>query len=241
MKTRSILPFLVVAAACGGSSPSSSAPHRAPPPATAPAEEERFDELVRDDFFAGLLRGDDAAMARAVKLCEERLARDPQHGEALAWHGASLIAQAQKRFRTGDQAGGIELWRKGLGEMDRAVELHPDDVGTRIPRGAVLLAASPFVPPAQRDVLLDKALSDYERALELQRPRFAKLSRHARSMLLYGLADGWRRRGDAERARTYYQELSVAARGTAYGERADQVLRGEVVESPLACGGCHAR
>jgi hypothetical protein len=197
--------------------------------------------LVRDDFFAGLLRGDTAAMDRAMKLCEETLARDPQHGEALAWHGAGGIARAGQAFRAGDRQRGMELWKSGMAEMDRAVELQPDDVGTRIPRGAVLFAASSFVPESQRNALLDVALGDYEHALELQRGHLDKLSRHARSMLLFGLADGWRRRGDAGRARGYYQELSVAGRGTAYGKRADAYLGGEVDESPMACGGCHAR
>src|SRR5262245_9337134 len=64
---------------------------------------ERFDYVVRDDFFAGL-RGDVARLDRAMKTCEEMLARNPRHAEALVWHGAGLLAQARLAFERGDAA-----------------------------------------------------------------------------------------------------------------------------------------
>src|SRR5262245_15120454 len=42
---------------------------------------ERFDYLVREDYFAGLA-GDQAALERAIKVCEEALAKNPKHAEA---------------------------------------------------------------------------------------------------------------------------------------------------------------
>jgi tetratricopeptide (TPR) repeat protein len=233
--TRFPLLFLLFAA-CGGS-----APPAAPAPAAAPVKSERFDMLVRDDFFAGLLENDQAALDRAMKLCEDTLARDPRHAEAMVWHGGGLVLRAGAAFRAGQQATGMKLWSDGLAEMDRAVALSPDDVGTRIPRGATLLAASPFVPEPQRTQLLDKGLGDYERVLELQKDHFERLGRHARMQLLYGLADGWNRRGDQARARRYFERVREVAPGTAYGKRAEAYLAGNTEPSPVACGGCHAR
>lgn len=229
-----LLLVLLLACACGGSSP-------APTRGAAPAKTERFDLLVRDDFFAGLLADDQAALDRAMKLCEDTLARDPRHAEAMVWHGGGLILRAGAAFRAGQKDRGIELWSHGLAEMDRAVALSPDDVGTRIPRGATLLAASPFVPEPERTRLLDKGLGDYERVLALQKDRFERLSRHARTQLLYGLADGWNRRGDRARARAYFTRLREIAAGTAYGERAEAFLAGNTEPAAVACGGCHAR
>lgn len=227
---------------CGGADSPPAATPAAAPAASAPAPEKprRFDELVRDDFFAGLLERDEAALDRALKFCEDTLARDPNHSEAMVWHGGGLIVKAGNAFRAKDGAKGMELWAKGMAEMDRAVELAPANIGTLIPRGAVLLSAAPFVPEPQRSALLDKGLGDYEKVLALQAAHFDSLSRHAKSQLLYGLADGWQRRGDMTRARGYYQRLDTAAGDSAYGQRARAWLAGDTRPRQMACGGCHA-
>ncbi len=168
--------------------------------------------IVRDDFFAGLLQQDTAALERGMKVCEETLARDPEHSEAMVWHGGGLIMKAGNAFRTGDRATGGKLWEQGMAEMDRAVELAPESIGTLIPRGAVLLAVAGFAPEPHRTSLLDKALGDYEKVLALQKDEFDSLTRHARSQLLYGLADGWHRRGDTSKARGYYERLGAGRR-----------------------------
>ncbi len=227
--------LLLLAPACGGSSPP--APARAAPA----ARPERFDLLVRDDFFAGLLENDQAALDRGMKLCEDTLAKNPRHAEAMVWHGGGLVMRAGIAFRAGQQDQGMKLWMQGMGEMDRAVSLAPDEVGTRIPRGAVLLAASPFVPEPERTRLLDKGLGDYERVLALQKDHFDRLGRHARTQLLFGLADGWNRRGDQAKARVYFERVRDVAAGTAYGKRAEAFLAGQTAPAPVACGGCHAR
>jgi len=238
------LALLALLAACGGSAAPPPAHTAAARPAAAPpaaARAERFDLLVRDDFFAGLLENDQAALDRAMKFCEDTLARDPQHSEAMVWHGGGLILRAGAAFRAGRQDQGMKLWTDGMAEMDRAVALAPDNVGTRIPRGAVLLAASPFVPEPERTRLLDKGLGDYERVLELQKAHFDRLSRHARTQLLFGLADGWNRRGDKERARVYFERVRTIAGKSPYGLRAEAFLAGDTKPAALACGGCHAR
>ncbi|HEY8145206.1 MAG TPA: hypothetical protein VIG06_21140 [Kofleriaceae bacterium] len=245
MSNRHLPLVLLVVSACGGpaSSPAPAAPGAratASRPAAAAKKAERFDLLVRDDFFAGLLENDQVALDRAMKLCEDTLARDPKHSEAMVWHGGGLILRAGVAFRAGKQDDGMKLWTDGMAEMDRAVALSPDNVGTRIPRGAVLLAASPFVPEPERTRLLDKGLSDYERVLQLQSGHFDKLTRHARTQLLFGLADGWNRRGDQAKARGYYERVRDVAGKSAYGVRAAAFLAGDTKPAPMACGGCHA-
>src|SRR5262245_20290847 len=55
---------------------------------------QRFDYLVREDYFAGLA-GDQAALERAIKTCEEALAKNPKHAEALVWHGSGLMLRSR--------------------------------------------------------------------------------------------------------------------------------------------------
>src|ERR1051326_6901329 len=49
----------------------------------------RFDFLVREDFFAGMA-GNREAFNRAMKVCEDALAKNPKHAEAMVWHGSGL-------------------------------------------------------------------------------------------------------------------------------------------------------
>src|SRR6185369_2035569 len=93
----------------------------------------RFDYVVREDFFAGF-GGNDEALKRAMTKTEAALAEEPNHAEALVWHGAGLYFQAGQLFRKGDMPAGQQLATKGLEEMDRAVALSPKSVGVRVPR-----------------------------------------------------------------------------------------------------------
>src|ERR1700730_8741854 len=85
---------------------------------------ERFDKVVRGDFFAGFA-GDKAALDRGMKACEEKLAENPKHAEAMVWHGSGLVFLAGQAFQKGDFGTGGPLWDKGMKEMDGAALLEP--------------------------------------------------------------------------------------------------------------------
>lgn len=211
--------------------------------APAQAGEPRFDELVRGDFFAGIA-GDAVAMQRAMRLIEEALAKTPQHAEALVWRGSGLVGQANQAFQKGDAAAGIDLFERGLKDMNDAVALAPDNVGTLIPRGATLLEVSRSVPDSARaKTLLATAVADYEKVLVLQAPYFKYLSDHARGELLFGLAEGWHRLGEREKSRAHVDRLRAEASGSEYGRMAEQWLKDPTGASAKqrGCVGCHAK
>ena len=57
--------------------------------------------------------------------------------------------------------------------MDKAVQMAPDRVGVRIPRGATLLTAARDLPnPARARPLIETAVSDYDHTLEMQQGLF---------------------------------------------------------------------
>lgn len=203
----------------------------------------RFDYLVRADFFAGLA-GDQARFEKAMKVCEDALSKNANHAEALVWHGGGLIWLAAQAFQKADIRKGTDLWDRGMNEMDRAVELQPNNVGVLIPRGAVLLPTSRFV----RDVgvqraLLEKAVGDYEKVLEIQKPYFAKLSSHSRSELLFGLAEGSARLGNNGKARAYFQRIVNECKDSAREKQAAEWLEEGVLAptDPMSCSGCHTK
>ena len=213
-------------------------PKPAAPKATPAATTVRFDEQVREDFFAGL-RGDAVALERAMKLCEDVLANQPKHPEAMVWHGAGLVGRASLAFRAGDSARGIELYGKGIAEMDAAVALAPDRIGVRIPRGAVVLAMAPFAPAPEKTKLYEKGVADYEVTLAKQETQFKTLTLHAREQLLYGLTDAYASLGDRAKAETYYRRMTVDAAGSELLPRAEQRAKGQAVAGPTPCEECH--
>ena len=236
MKHLALLALL--ATACAGTT-LHPAPATAPAATPAPAPAPRFDELVRQDFFDGM-RGDPAAFARAMKLCEDTLAKNPQHAEAMVWHGAGVLVRSGQAFRAGDATTGMQEYQAGLAEMGHAVEIAPDDVGVRIPRGAALLAMAPFVPEPEKSRILHLALGDYEATLALQQAYFGKLTLHSREQLLYGLTDGYALLGDQDKARHYYERMQKDAAGSELLARAKTRAEGGAVAGPTPCQQCHA-
>jgi len=203
---------------------------------------DRFDMLVRTDFFAGFA-GDEARLKKGMDVCERTLADNPKHAEALVWHGSGLAFQAGMAFQKGDSQTGMELWTRGTTEMDSAVELAPDNVGVRIPRGAMLMQATRNMPPAMAAPLLQKAIGDYERTLDLQTSSgyFATLGDHPKGELLFGLAEAYARLGQADKAREYFERLTRDAPASGQTPKAREWLATGTLPKAtgLGCVGCH--
>jgi tetratricopeptide (TPR) repeat protein len=201
--------------------------------------QERFDYVVRADFFAGLA-GNRAALDRAMKKCEETLAANPKHAEALVWHGSGTFYLSGQAAQTGDFPKAAELYKKGLEEMAAAVALAPDNVGVVIPRGATLLIGSHNVPGDNGKELLRMGLADYERVYQLQSSRFDKLSGHARGELLFGLAEGYQRLGDTEKARHWFEKLAaVDDPENGHLSQARAYVASGNLSGTVNCAGCH--
>lgn len=205
--------------------------------------QERLDMSVREDFFAGF-SGKTERLAKAMKATEDGLAANPRDAEAKVWHGGGVLFQSGQAFRSGDVQNGMKLWQQGLGEMAEAVQLAPDDFGVIIPRGAILITASRQTPPDMGRPILQTGVGDFEKVLKLQERTFTGKSVHARGELLTGLADGWDRLGDAEKARRYFERITFELKGTIYERKADAWLEGRPeakAPSFFNCSGCHVQ
>jgi hypothetical protein len=202
----------------------------------------RFDMAVRADFFAGF-GGDAARLAHGMEMCERTLTDNPKHAEAMVWHGSGLAFQGGMAFQKGDMQTGGELWERGLAEMAAAVALEPENVAVLIPRGALLLTATRNMPPPMATPLIEKAVGDYERTLALQTASgtFARLGDHPKGELLFGLAEGYSRLGNGEKARMYFDRLIADAPASGQTPKAQAWLStGRLPKSDgLGCVGCH--
>jgi tetratricopeptide (TPR) repeat protein len=238
-KIVSLIAFtLAVAAGFGSADAQQKKPNS--PAETAPAQPQRFDFLVREDFFAGMA-GDQARFNKGMKFCEETLAKNPQHPEALVWHGGGLLFQAGAVFQKGDMQKGGEMWQKGLDEMSAAVKLQPENISVLIPRAASLFASAQYVPvPGIAQELLEIAVKDYEKVFQLQQGYFKNLSAHARGELLIALAAGWHRLGNPDKAREYFLRLTKEVPSSPHATTAQTWLEKKTLPARISCAGCHA-
>jgi len=206
----------------------------------AASAQERFDSKVRNYFFAGFA-GNAAAMEKGMKICEGILATDPKNAEALVWHGSGELYAAGQAFHAGEQQKGGELWQRGLQEMDTAVELAPDDLGVRIPRGSVLLTTSRYLPtPEMARPLIERGLADFEKTYDLQASHLADLGTHPRGELMLGLADAYSRTGHPEKAEVWFERIQKEMKGTPYAKSAGIWLETKTLAPAQAgCLGCH--
>lgn len=219
------------------------APDQQPRPAEASPD--RFDLLVRDDFFAAM-DGDRDRYQKAMKLCNETLKENPNHAGALAFRGWGLTIKSRWETEAGDKKTGRRLLSDGITEMNRAVDLEPDNVGPLLVRGSVFINATraPNMSEEFRSLLLALGTYDYERVHELQTEQgyFKYLSEHARGELLMGLADAWHRRGNMKTANRYFKMITEEVPESGYAEDAQAVLNGKADLSKLktrSCTGCH--
>jgi hypothetical protein len=203
---------------------------------------ERFDVKVREDFYAGF-SGDQARLDRAMKTCEDAMAADPKNTVALVWHGGGLLYLAGQASRAGDAEKGTELNDRGLHEMQSAVDQTPDNIAVLVTRGASLqVQARHLRNQTEAERLMRLALSDYEHTRKLQAAYFDTKSVHARGEMLLGLADGYSRVGEMDRAASLFEKIRKDLPGSPYASSADLWLQ---TKSPLplaktGCFGCHA-
>jgi hypothetical protein len=205
-----------------------------------PENRSGFNSELRDLYFAAF-NGDSKAMESANTRAGERLAANPKDADAMVWHGVGVFFSAGHAFQTGDMETGMDLYRKGLDEMARAVELDPDSAGVRGVRGAILMQATLHMEGnPETGQLIETALSDYERLYETQKSSLDKMDTHARGELLFGLADGNRRIGNEAKAREWFKRIASEMKGTTYQKRADTYLRtGTLSVEESSCQGCH--
>ncbi len=202
--------------------------------------QDRFDFSVRNYFFAGLA-GDAASLQKGMKICEDILASDPKQPEALVWHGTGLVTESREAFQKGDQQNGAVLWQRGLDEMDQAEALAPNDLGVRIVRGAVLLVASQYLPdPEAARPLIEKGLSDYEKAYSVQGPDLKPLGTHKAGELMIGIADAYARLGQPDKAQQWFERIQRELPETPYAKSATTwLLTKNLAPQQAGCLSCH--
>ena len=190
--------------------------------------------------------GDQVAFDRGMKSCADTLAKKPLYAPALSWQGCGFLYQSGHAFQAGDIQKGMDLWQRGLKEMNAAVDLQPENLQVIIPRGATFLGIAKYDPDrAEGRGLLKTGVADFEKTLQREQAIFATLSVHSRGELLSGLASGYLQLGEREKALPYLNQIIRDLPESAYATRASELL---LIADPAAlkhkaramsCIGCH--
>ena len=211
-------------------------------PATLSAREHLDHNAMRLDLFA-LLTGDKAAEQRLLTMTSSALERDPDHAQALAWHGATLIATGMLGLGApnADPQAARQRFGQGIRETDRAVMLAPDDTEIRSVRGVLMQVLSRQLPPEYAGRMLDRARDDYQRIFDLQAGSLDRIGQHPLGELLQALGDIYARHAQPEEAEKYYRMIDAKLSGTEYARRANEWLKTRQPLPPeqTACIGCH--
>jgi hypothetical protein len=192
----------------------------------------------------GALNGDTETFERGMRSVEALLAKNPTEPRLLVLHGTGVFARSGAAFQQGDVASAMKLWQASLAEMAQAVAMAPDSLFVRARRGVILISASREAPPAMARPLTTLAVEDFERVREIREKEqtLSLQSAHKRGELLTGLADGWNRLGDRDRARGYFERITRDLKGTIYEQRATAWLedKPEAKDADyFSCSGCH--
>jgi hypothetical protein len=109
------------------------------------------------------------------------------------------------------------------------------------PRFDLIVRADFFAGFAGSAERLARGMAACERVLELQAPIFATLGDHPKGELLFGLAEGFSRLGNVEKARTCFDRLIADAPASGQAPKAKTWLAtGAIPKSEgLGCVGCH--
>ena len=195
---------------------------------------------VMADLFNGF-GGDNAALQRALNATVFTLTANPNHAQALAWHGAATLYYSST---TPDLSAAerIGLFQRATKEMDSAVGLAPDDLRVRMARGVVLRMLTPTMPRlANVPGLIENARVDYQRMFDLQQGQLEQLSTHARGELLQGLAELNSRQGKTADAEKYYGMMQSMLPGTDYASRAAAWMKTKqpLPQAQANCISCH--
>ena len=194
----------------------------------------------------GALTGDMEKFERGMQTLEALVAKNPLDPNVKVLHGNGLFARSGVAAQKGDIQNAMKLWQSALDEMSQAVELAPDNIFVRARRGVVLISASRSsgLPPAMARPITQLAIGDFEKVLEIREKEqtLSQRSTHQRGELLTGIADGWNRLGNSEKARGYFERITRDLEGTVYERKAKAWLENKPDAKAVeyfACSGCH--
>ena len=204
-------------------------------------QQSRLDGSIVNDLLKGF-GGDVSALKRGLDASTKRLGESPDDAEVLAWHGAALLSWARLGNDGLDFTALVQNFQRATGEMNRAVDLEPDNPRVRMARGVLLQIETPGMPRfANHPGLVENARADLQRLFDLRKDRLDSLGTHPLGELLQGLADLNSRQDKVAEAESYYRMIASRLPNPEYAQRAAEWMKARqpLPTAQTTCLGCH--
>ncbi len=160
-------------------------------------------------------RGDKDAVKHSKALLEKLVELEPGNATARAWYGSVLTLCGRDAWLPIEK---MRLVQKGLIEMDRAVELAPDDVAIRLLRARNGLS----LPGVFHR--LNTSIGDLEHVLSLQKAHPGTVGPGTLRGVLLELGRAYGKAGDKKKARHCLEELTTRFPRSAEAAQAAKIL-----------------
>lgn len=200
--------------------------------------------LGRAYFYEAVTQNRREALVKAEEVFARVIELQPNHTEAMSFHGSVLTALSRGQD--------IPKFMQGIREMKTAIESAPENINNRI---VMAFTVQAFPPEALAAIGNYNALAD----LEMVSSRFAGLSfpraPHADVVMKAFVAEAYKRRGDHDKAKALFEAALAVPAPDDSGKRAGrEVLTAEITkrmnggENSLStnriftsCHSCHLR
>lgn len=205
----------------------------ASPPIAQVKKEDHVSAFLEDPFitkyrkkFFSVFQGKFGEFEGGMTELEAMLKKNPHDARALVWHGNGLTVRAGLQKMIGKGQDAVKLLTASRKELDRAVNLSPDDVNIIAMRAVTIHTMGQYwkpeeVPAGSWELLI----ADLEKTRQIiGKERFPKISVHARGEILTELADGYQRVGKNAEATALWKETLVSVPNSRYATMAEKAL-----------------
>ncbi len=166
-----------------------------------PQNPELLMKISRAYFHKGA-EGDADAVEEAESFLELLLEIQPDNAEARSLYGSILTMRARDAWFPLFKANYVN---RGLKEMDRAVELSPDDINIRMIRGNTSMALPSMFNR------IDTAIEDFGYLKQRKESDPNYMGEELYLQVLFDLGKAYARKGETDSAREYLSRVKEAA------------------------------
>ena len=178
-----------------------------------PKDESALMELGRLYHDRGA-SGDDTAVEKGLQCFDTALAIDSMNAVALAYRGSLWTMRARDSWWPPSK---LNHLRRGGAELDRAVEIAPDNIMVRLLRGINGLGLPAFVGR------LPTSLEDF--IVLLRHPAFPEQTRELKAAVYYYAGVAHKRADEYERARELFKRAISIMPDSEFARRSQEELR----------------
>jgi hypothetical protein len=197
--------------------------------------------LLREDFFAGLLQGNEERVARSERNIQRLMEKRPNDkASLLAWQSATILYRAVQAWEKKRVDQFESLYKKSQDLMAQARQLPQTSGPVDAIRGGMFVFIADRLPKHRQAEAWAQAYESYQILWKAQAPVVEQLPLHLKGELLAGLTQSAERSGHKDEAAVYLDKMLTLLHDTPYESVAREwKANPESRTQRLACRSCH--